>query len=631
LSLKNITDSKRFWKTVKPFFTDKGGSRNKIVLVENDKIINDDQEIAQTFNNYFDNAVKSLGIMKTEPIIDPEVSQGDVLDAIKMYESHPSIIKIKENVVVDKEFSFSPVSLQDIRTELKALSTKKATPFMGISAKQLKDVIYIIDEPLKEIWNVEILGGKKFPTKLKLADITPIYKKLQTVLKGNYRPVSILPVVSKIFERIMDKQTNEYIVKYLSDYLCGYRKGFNCQYVLLVMIERWKKALDNGKIAAGLLMDLSKAFDTINHKLLIAKLRAYGFDLASLEIIYDYLSDRWQRTKINSSFSTWSLILCGVPQGSVLGPKFFNIYLNDLFYLFVNTSVCNLADDTTPYACDKDLPTLMENLEGDISSVIDWFEANFMLLNAEKCHFLLSAPKSVEEHIFVKVGEQVIWESQQEKLLGLIVDKKLKFQEHIKGIIKTASGKLSALTRLARILPFEQKRIVMNAFIESQFTNSSYPLIWMFCTKDLNNKINSVHKRALRQVYLDFTSSFEDLLDKDNSVTVHQRNIQLVAIEMFKATKELGPKIVQDLFKFNENSKSNRIFSRPNVENKTTGENTIRHFGPIVWDEMLPNEFKIVETLENFKIAIRKWRPTNCPCSLCGEYIHGVGRVTTYE
>jgi hypothetical protein len=630
LNLKKITDNKTFWKTVKPFFTDKGGSGGKIVLVENEKIISDDKEVAQTFNDYFENVVKSLGIIENEPD-EPQPSQGKVLDAIKMYETHPSIIKIKENVVVDREFSFYPASLQDIRTELKALSTKKATPFMGISAKQLKDVMYIIDKPLLEIWNKEILGNKKFPTKLKLADISPIHKKLQTVLKGNYRPISILPVVSKIFERIMDKQTNEYIDKYLSDYLCGYRKDYNAQYALLVLIEKWKKSLDEGKIAAGLLMDLSKAFDTINHKLLIAKLSAYGFDIASLEILYDYLSDRWQRTKINSSFSTWSLILCGVPQGSVLGPKMFNIYLNDLFYLFINTSVCNLADDTTPYACDKDLPTLMENLEGDITSVMDWFEANFMLLNADKCHFLLSGPKTVVEHMHVKVGEQIIWESQQEKLLGLITDKKLKFQEHIRCVIKKASGKLSALTRLARILPFEQKRIIMNAFIESQFSNSSYPLIWMFCTKDLNNKINSVHKRALRQVYSDFTSSFEELLNKDNSVTVHQRNIQLVAIEMFKASKGLGPRIVQDLFKFNENIYSNRTFSRPNVNYKTTGESTISYFGPVVWDEMVPSEFKEIETLQNFKIAIKKWIPENCPCSLCGEYIYGVGRVTTYE
>ena len=308
-----------------------------------------------------------------------------------------------------------------------------------------------------------------------------------------------------------------------------------------------------------------------------------------------------------------------------------NLYLNDLFYLFVDTSVCNLADDTTPYAINKDLPTLMRDLEGDVSSVMDWFKANFVLLNAEKCHFLLSGPKTVVDHMSVKVGEQVIWESQKEKLLGLIVDKQMKFQDHLKAVIRKASGKLSALTRLARILPFEQKRTIMNAFIESQFSNSSYPLIWMFCSRELNDKINSVHKRALRQVYSDFTSSFKELLEKDNSVTVHQRNIQLVAIEMFKATKKLCPKIVQDLFTFNQNGDVNKTFLRPNVNNKNTGENTIRYFGPIVWDRMLPKEYKTIQTLESFKIAIRKWSPKNCPCSLCREYIHGVGYITTYE
>ena len=171
-----------------------------------------------------------------------------------------------------------------------------------------------------------------------------------------------------------------------------------------------EKAVDCGGIAAGVLMDLSKTFDTINHQLLIAKLAAYGFSLSALEIISDCFNDRWQRTKINSSFSSWSLILCGMPQGSVLGPKFFNIYLNDLFYLFVNTSVCNLADDTTPYACDVDIQILMQNLEGDLKSVMIWFQANFMILNADKCHLLVSEPKNVVEQMYVTVGEEVIAE-----------------------------------------------------------------------------------------------------------------------------------------------------------------------------------------------------------------------------
>ena len=135
--------------------------------------------------------------------------------------------------------------------------------------------------------------------------------------------------------------------------LCGFRKGFSAQYYLTVMPERWKKGLDNGKIARALLTDLSKAFDCLYHELLIAKLRAYGFDNQALLYIHSYVSDRKQRIKVNNYLSGWCDILSGVPQRSILVPLLFNIYLNDISYFTNAVEVTNYADDTTPYAIEE--------------------------------------------------------------------------------------------------------------------------------------------------------------------------------------------------------------------------------------------------------------------------------------
>ena len=174
-----------------------------------------------------------------------------------------------------------------------------------------------------------------------MAEVTP-HKKDETTKKDNYRPASILPSVSKIVEKDMNDK--------LSPYLCGFRKGYNTQYCLMIMLEKWKKALDNKKVAGALLTDLSKAFDCLHHNLLIAKLEAYGCGHSSFILIYNYLSGREQRTKVNNVYSEWNELETGVLQGSILGPLIFNIYINDDIFYFVNEdTVENFADDNTPY------------------------------------------------------------------------------------------------------------------------------------------------------------------------------------------------------------------------------------------------------------------------------------------
>ena len=153
-----------------------------------------------------------------------------------------------------------------------------------------------------------------FPNNQKLADVIPIFKALDRFVKNNYRPVSILPALSKIMERLLFYQIEKYMDGKLSMYQCGFRKGMTAQNCLLFMIEKWRKSLDNKGKTGVLLTDLSKAFDCLNHELLIAKLSAYGFDYMSLKLIHSYLSDRLQRVKINSSYSSWWEIIFGIPR-----------------------------------------------------------------------------------------------------------------------------------------------------------------------------------------------------------------------------------------------------------------------------------------------------------------------------
>ena len=278
------------------------------------------------------------------------------------------------------------------------------------------------------------------------------------------------------------------------------------------------------------------------------------------------------------------------------------------------------------------LGALMSKLECVTKYATDWFRYNGMQLNSSKCKLLVCGYKF--ECMLCNVENSNIIESSEVKLLGIKIDSKLTFDSHMDMICKKASQKLNALSRLCGILPFHRRKMLMHAFFSSQFCYC--PLVWMFDDRKINNRINNLQYRALRIYYLDETSSFEDLLKKDGSVTIHHRHLQFLTTEMFKVTSNLAPAFMKEDFGQNTNVLTENIsantrlkptfYNPQNPKKVNSGSETVRCLGPKIWN-MVPDNVKNIASLPIFKTEIKKWTPVHCPCRLCKDYIPQLGYV----
>ena len=341
-------------------------------FLDNDKILTDNADIANCFNLFFSQVGPNLAKSIPSPV---DKSYKDYLTA------H-----------ITSSFSFETVTIENISKQIKGLKPKSSTGHDGLSTILLKYISNDIIETLSLIINQSLCTGI-FPHSLKIAKITPIYKKESPHITDNYRPISLLPAISKVFEKVVYVQVYEYFVKnnllYKSQY--GFRKFHSTELAAVELTNRITSQLDEGKLPLAIYLDLSKAFDTIDHDILIYKLSYYGVQGNSLNWFKSYLSNRTQYVEYNGVSSNFANVDTGVPQGSILGPLLFIIYMNDIakvtdkFYSVLYADDTSLEEPLCTFNTDlADNTALSASINEELKLITTWLALNKLSLNAKK-------------------------------------------------------------------------------------------------------------------------------------------------------------------------------------------------------------------------------------------------------
>ena len=631
----NSANSKSFWNAVKPFMTNKGTFSNdniiiktnreeklklkdsdSEVLIEADKVVKDEKILVELFNKHYINIVERTSGVAPSCIGDPSnptLDKSSVQQIVSKYKDHPSILKINEMNIDKIDFEFPEATTEDINKIIKKLNPNKATGPDGIPLKIIMASASIIDSNFAYIINHD-RKINRYSEDSKTALVRPLHKKDDRSQIKNYRPVSLLNGFSKIYERFLHNSLCKFTDKIFSHFISAYRKSYSSNHVLMRLINDWKKSLDNKNLVGTVLMDLSKAFDCIPHDLLIAKLHAYGFKIEALTFIYSYLKRRKQGVKINNEESIFEILLSGVPQGSILGPILFNIFINDLFLFIKNAKLANFADDNTIYADSTDLNRLLNILEKESETAINWFKENEMIVNPDKFQTMILGKHNIKE-INLKINETNIKAQNSVTLLGIEIDNKLNFNNHVSTICKKAGNKINAISRIQNFLGPKEKEALVNTFVYSNFNYC--PLIWHFSSKKSINKIEKIQERSLRLLHKNNIDTYNELLRKTAQPTMEVKRLRTLIIEIFKTLNDMNPCFMKEIFYLSPHSthKKHNLF----VESRKTtkyGTHSLKAFGAHIWNN-LPEKIKKVTSLHALKIFLKDWYGPKCKCRLC--------------
>ena len=358
------------------------------------------------------------------------------------------------------------------------------------------------------------------------------------------------------------------------------------------MIEEWKSAIDKVNLVGAIAIDLSKAFDSLPHGLLIAKLAAYGFNLPSCTLIASYLFNRHQRVKLSTTRSEWNPISKGVPQGSILGPLLFNIFINDIFFLDSNGLLFNYADDNCLSYAGNNVELIEKSLTSDIDTLRKWFKENSLEANPVKFQsMLISSRDKTDLKLDVSVDGTMLETTESIKILGVTVDRKLNFNDHVSQMCTKAGRPLNVLQRLKGCLDYNSRMAIYKTFIMSNFNYC--PVIWMFTSKASLSKLETLQKRALRFVLNDYESTYQNLLHNCNVPGIKILLLRNLAIEVYKCVIKINPAYLNEMFNVKKCPYDLRdvfIVERPRVNSVNSGLKSFKSYGAKVWNVLHINQ-----------------------------------------
>ena len=416
---QNKSNMKRTWDIIKQVI-----NRNKRKPIQekfklwNGDITSDKSIVCNHFNNFFVN-------------VGPQLA-ANIENQNKIPESYLKNRQLNTMML-------APVTPEEV-TKLTKGFKDSAPGYDEIKMKPIQVVISEILSPLTYVLNLSISNGI-FPEILKIANVTPLYKKDDPMIFSNYRPVSLLCALSKILEKVMYDRLNDFLNEFdiIFKYQFGFRKGYSTYLALTVLMDKLAKSMENGDYVVGVFLDFSKAFDMVDHKILLSKLYHYGIRDVALKWFQSYLENRQQYVTYNGETSNMQKIQCGVPQGSILGPLLFLIYINDLANVCSHTMPIFFADDSNLFLNGTDPTNIEAKLNNELAQIAEWLKVNKLALNIDKTSCMLFGNKKGYSKVkFCLQGKQITQVSTI-KFLGVMIDEKLNWKAHVSYI----SGKIS--------------------------------------------------------------------------------------------------------------------------------------------------------------------------------------------